>query len=125
MSDAWKVWERAIAAEARKHGLPWERRLRTGDNSDMLDIDGPLPDGWLIGGKAVSRRGNLADRMSGAMEQCERALANLEQKYPGKSADVIPVQIVQRQGYQPARAYAVMEYRHLLRLVLMRRESGR
>lgn len=122
MSEAWKAWERAIAAEAKLRGLPWERRLRLGDDHDMLDIDGSSYDGWLVGGKAISRKGNLADRLSEAMNQCQRAVANFQEKYPGQADDIIPVQIVQRQGHGIAGAYAVMEYRYLLDLVVERRK---
>ena len=122
MSEAWKEWERDIAREARKYGLPWERRLRGGDPDDMLDIDGPLPDGWLIGGKHLTRTGNLSDRMSAAMLQCDRAMVNLAKRYPGHHSGVVPVQIIKRQGYTVDKAYAVMQYDRFLGLVLARRE---
>lgn len=123
MGDAWKDWERAIAAEARIRGLPWERRLRGGDHADMLDIDGPLPDGWLIGGKAIGRTVDMGDRMSSAMAQCDRAMTHLAARYGESLASgVIPVQVIKRQGKPAGRAYAVMEYRYLLDLVVERRK---
>lgn len=115
VSETWKAWERRIAAEARAHGLSWERRLRGGDHDDLLDIDGPLPMGLLIGGKALSRTGNLADRLSDSMLQCDRAMVNLSKLYPALVDDVVPFQIVQRQGFTVGDAYAVTKYRHILR----------
>ena len=113
------AWERRVADHAAAAGLPWDRAPLRG-SSDLLDIVGCLPDGWLIGCKAISRRGNLADRMSKAMDEGRAALANAARLYPGRTSDVIPVQIVQRQGFATGRAYAVMEYDEFLRLVQMR-----
>jgi len=115
------AWERRIADYAAERGLPWDRAPLRGVN-DLLDLSGTLPDGWLVGGKGITRKGNLADRMSDAMNQCRTAMANLRRIYPGAAGDVIPVQIIQRQGFPTGRAYAVMEYDEFLSLVLQRRE---
>lgn len=116
-------YERRVAdyAAGKPWLLPWDRAPLRG-TADLLDISGSLPDGWLVGCKAITRRGNLADRLSGAMEQNRAAMANLERMYPGRASGVVPVQIVQRQGYPVGRSYAVMEFDQFLSVVLMRRE---
>ena len=119
--DRGTAWERRVADHAAAAGLPWDRAPLRGSN-DLLDIAGSLPDGFLVGCKAISRKGNLADRLSAAMEQGRQALANLDRLYPGHSGGVIPVQIVQRQAYPVGRAYWVMEYDDGLRLVQRLRE---
>ena len=124
-------WERRGVALAVERGLPWTRRLRLGEQGDLLDVDGCLPAGWLVGFKGIRRGVLMGDRMSDAMNQCDRAMAALAALYPGGDADgrpvadVIPVQVLQRAGYGTARAYTVMEYGRFLDLVTMRQEWDR
>lgn len=130
MSEAWKVWERTVVAHAQARGLPWERRLRLGDNHDLLDLDGCLPDGWLIGAKSIRRGVTAAQKISEAMDQADRALINIGRPYEKNghgyylvdSGGIIPVQVMQRSGYPPGKAYVVTEYDYFLDLAVERRE---
>lgn len=129
MSEAWKVWERRIVAHAQERDLPWERRLRLGDNHDLLDVDGCLPMGWLIGAKSISRGVTFGAKISEAMDQCDRALLNIGRpaRREGRrvlvdSGGIIPVQVMQRAGYPVGKAYAVTEYDYLLDLAVQRQE---
>lgn len=117
------AWAERVAAYAREHGFAWDRSALHGAH-DLLDITGCLPDGWLIGCKALSRKGNLGDRLSDAMHQNRRAAVNLDRHYPGLKVreDVHTAQVVQRQGYGVGRAYVVMEYDEFLALVEERRK---
>jgi len=132
VSEAWKAWERAIVCLAQDRGLPWERRLRSGDNHDLLDVDGCLPGGWLIGGKSIRRGVSLSGgKLNDAMLQSDRALINLARPAvkDGKGrllidcGGIIPVQVVQRSGYPASKAYAVTEYGYLLELAVERMKS--
>lgn len=133
MSEAWKVWERSIAQHAQARGLPWERRLRLGDNHDLLDLDGCLPGGWLIGAKSIRRGVAFGQKISEAMDQCDRALVNIGRPHQRNghgyvlvdSGGIIPVQVMQRSGYPVGKAYAVTEYDYFLDLAVMRQEWDR
>jgi hypothetical protein len=131
VSEAWKVWERRVVAHAQEYAdMPWKRRLRLGDNHDLLDVDGCLPMGWLVGCKAIRRGVTFGAKISEAMDQCDRALLNVgrprRQDGNGRvvvdSGGIIPVQIMQRAGYPVGKAYAVTEYDYLLDLARERRE---
>lgn len=131
MSEAWKDWERRVVAHAQARGLPWERRLRLGDNHDLLDVDGCLPMGWLVGAKSIRRGVTVAQKISEGMDQCDRALINIGRPYDkyGRtghvlvdSGGIIPVQVMQRSGFPPGKAYVVTEYDYFLDLAVMRRE---
>lgn len=115
------AWERRVVDHAQAAGLPWERAPLRG-TQDLLDVQGCLPDGWLVGCKAISRKGNLADRMSRAMNEADAARLRAADKYPGLAVDVIPVQVVQRQGKPVGTAYVVLGYDEFLALVLERRK---
>ena len=116
------AWERRVVDHAQAAGLPWERAPLRG-TQDLLDVQGCLPDGWLVGCKAISRRGNLADRMSRAMAEAQTALLRVKLMWPRVQADdVVPVQVVQKQGKPVGEAYVVMEYDDFLALVLERRK---
>ena len=115
------AWERRVVDHAKAAGLPWERAPLRG-TADLLDVQGCLPDGWLIGCKAISRRGNLADRLSAGMNEGRAAVERLPRLFGQPADGVIPVQIVQRQGFPVGRAYVVMEYDEFLGLVTARRE---
>ncbi len=116
------AWERKVADYAQAHGLPWDRAPLRGSR-DLLDLQGCLPGGWLVGCKGIKRGVNMGDRMSEAMRQCERALVNLEHARPvGYRADVIPVQVMQRSGYPVGKAYVVASYDDFLRLAAIRQE---
>ena len=118
------AWERRVADYAHARGFPWDRAPLRGSR-DLLDIQGCLPDGWLIGTKNLSPE-TLQARLSSAMDQCKRAMLNLRDMstaYGGNgNPDVIPVQVVQRRNHRTGRAYVVMEYDDFLRLAEMRRE---
>jgi hypothetical protein len=132
MADsAWKVWERRVVARAQERGLPWDRRLRLGDNHDLLDVDGCLPDGWLIGAKSISRTATFGTKISEAMDQCDQALVNIGRPYEtdGKGrrlvdcGGIVPVQVMQRAGYPTGKAYVVTEYDYFLDLAVERRDE--
>lgn len=112
------AWERRVVDHARERGLPWERAPLRG-SADLLDVQGPQYEGWLVGCKAISRRGNLQDRMSDAMNQARAAVENLPE---GWRDGVVAVQVLQRQGFPVGRAYVVMEYDEFLGLVEERRK---
>lgn len=115
------AWERRVVDHAQQRGLPWERAPLRG-TADLLDVQGCLPDGWLIGCKAISRLGNLQDRMSSAMNEARAARERLPRISPGLEDGVIPVQVIQRQGYPVGRAYVVLEYDEFLALALERQQ---
>lgn len=110
------TWERRCADHAADRGLPWDRAPLRG-NRDLLDLSGTLPAGFLVGCKAITRKGsaNFGAKISEAMQQGERAVANL-----GGAPGIVPVQIMQRSGYPVGKAYVVMEYDHFLALALER-----
>lgn len=130
MSESWKVWERTVAAHAQERGLPWDRRLRLGDNHDLLDLDGCLPMGWLVGAKSIKRGVPFGQKISDAMDQCDRALINIgrpasrdgQGRVHVEAGGIIPVQVMQRSGYPAGKAYVVLEYDYFLDLAVMRRE---
>jgi len=116
------AWERRVADYAHARGFPWDRAPLRGSR-DLLDIQGCLPDGWLIGTKNLSPE-TLQARLSSAMDQCRRAKANLT-ALAGLCQDVIPVQVVQRRNHRTGRAYVVLEFDDFLRLAEMRRDWDR
>ncbi|HEY6275769.1 MAG TPA: hypothetical protein VIX86_05515 [Streptosporangiaceae bacterium] len=118
MSEGWKDWERRVAQHARDKGLPWDRRLRLGDNHDLLDIDGCLPMGHLVGCKSVRRGSSVGARLFDGMDQAQRAKKNAHTMYGVQADELIGWQILQRTGYPAGRAYAVTEYDDMLALVL-------
>ena len=115
------AWERRVADYAHARGFPWDRAPLRGSR-DLLDIQGCLPDGWLIGTKNLSPE-TLQARLSSAMDQCRRAKGNLGDMLavPGYK-DVIAVQVVQRRNHRTGRAYVVLEFDDFLRLAEMRRD---
>ena len=113
------AWERRVVDYAVEHdGLRWERAPLHG-SEDLLDVQGCQWDGWLIGCKGITRTGNMADKMSDAMIQAQRARANARGLF---GDDLIPVQVMQRQGYKTGQAYVVLELDDFLALVLERRK---
>lgn len=117
-------WERIVADYAARRGFPWDRAPLRGTR-DLLDIQGCVLDGWLIGCKSLQRGKTLGIRLSEAMNEAQKAKRNLNGLLParrGLAADVIPVQVLQRTGHLPGRAYVVMEYDDFLRLAEMRRD---
>lgn len=115
-------WENTCVTYAFGRGLAWDRAPLRGKR-DLLDITGSLPQGLLVGCKAVENGKWLGQRMSQAMEQGNHALANLAETKGDAIADgVVPVQLLQRPGYPVERAYAVTEYRYLLDIA---KERGR
>lgn len=119
---AGRAWEKTIVTMGQEAGFDgWDLAPLRGSR-DLLDVNGCVPDGWLIGGKAVARGVSAAEKLSAAMDQAERALHNLQRR-SGVSDDVIPFQILQRPGATPQRAYAVTEYQWFLKLATMRRKD--
>lgn len=113
-------WERIVVTYAQENGFPHWDRAPLRSVRDLLDVQGCLPDGWLIGMKAVHRGVAIGTRLSAGMAQCERALANLGRAGMQVSG-VVPVQVLQRPGFDPAKAYAVTELGWLLELARLRR----
>lgn len=112
------AWERRCVDYAVAKGLPWERAPLRG-TADLLDVQGCLTDGWLVGFKAKRpKSGEPGDRLSQAMNEAHAA----SQRLPGgcDAVSVIPVQVLQRPNYPVGRAYAVMEYEDFLLLARMR-----
>jgi hypothetical protein len=128
--ESWKAWERTIVARAQDRGLPWERRLRLGDNHDLLDVDGCLPGGWLVGAKSIRRGVQFGHHISAAMDQCDRALLNIGRparrdgngRLRVDSGGIIPVQVMQRSGFPAEKAYVVTEFGYFLDLAVMRQD---
>jgi hypothetical protein len=119
---AGRAWERTVVDHANAAGFStWERAPLRGAR-DLLDIQGTLPDGLLIGTKALSRTASEAQKLAPAMDQCHRAMANLALKVPAAIDidDVIPWQILQRAGKPVGQAYAVTEYDYFLKLAAER-----
>lgn len=115
------AWERRVVDYAQAQGLPWERAPLRG-TQDLLDVQGCLPDGWLVGCKAISRKGDLGNRLSTAMNEADAARLRALDKYPGLAGELIPVQVVQRQAKPVGMAYVVLEYDEFLALVVERRK---
>ena len=131
-------WEVNGIALAQEWGLPWDRAPLRG-NRDTLDTSGCLPSGFLVGFKAITRKGSqsFGAKISEAMDQCDRALLNLakEPRLGGwgitsrtdgngrlliDCGGIIPVQVMQRSGYPARKAYVVTEYDYFLTLALER-----
>lgn len=117
---AGRHWENVIVGHAQDAGLPWDRAPLRGTR-DLLDVTGCLPGGWLVGAKSTSRGVSAAVKIADAMDQCHRAMSVLEAQ--GKTAGVIPWQIVQRPGAETGRAYAITEYDWMLRICQLRQDA--
>jgi hypothetical protein len=113
--EAGTAWERRVVDFAAGMGLPWDRAPLRG-TADLLDVQGCVPMGWLIGAKAKHK--GSGDRLSEAMNEAAAARKRLRPP----NAGVIPVQVVQRPGYPVGRGFAVMEYSDFLRLVIERNQ---
>jgi hypothetical protein len=107
-------------AEGQAAGLPWDKGPLRG-RRDLLDVTGCLPGGWLVGAKSANRGQSAAVKLFDAMDQCERAMAFLAED--GKDEGVVPWQIIKRPGAEPARAYAVTEFRWMLELAQLRQSA--
>jgi hypothetical protein len=121
-------WERLVADYANETwGLPWDRQAPKG-NRDLLDITGCLPAGFLVGCKGIRRGTAFGQKISEAMDQCDRALLNLghpsEKNGSGlirvASQGIIPVQVMQRSGYPVGKSYVVTQLDHFLDLAVRR-----
>jgi hypothetical protein len=122
-------WERLVADYAADRGLPWERAPLRGSR-DLLDLQGTLPAGFLVGCKAITRKGaaSFGAKLSEAMDQCDRALVN--NGHPSQrdgngrlfvaSLGIVPVQVMQRSGYPVGKAYVVTQYDYFLDLAARR-----
>jgi hypothetical protein len=110
------------------YGLPWDRAPLRGTR-DLLDIQGCLPAGFLVGCKAIRRGTSFGQKISEAMDQCDRALINLGKEHAkvnGRlhvtSGGIVPVQVMQRSGYPPGKAYVVTELDYFLDLAVRRQK---
>jgi len=108
--------------------LPWDRAPLRGSR-DLLDIQGCLPAGFLVGCKAIRRGTSFGQKISEAMDQCDRALVNLGKEYTkmnGRlyviSAGIVPAPVMQRSGYPPGKAYVVTELDYFLDLAVRRQK---
>lgn len=120
MSEPWKDYERRIVRYGQENGFPaWERRLRGGAKNDLLDLDGTIPDGWMIGCKSVHRGVAVGRRLSEAMDQCHRAITALDH-FRIDPEGVIPVQVLMRPGAATGAHYVVTELDWFLQLAKMR-----
>ena len=130
------TWERRVADHCAAAGLPWDRAILRGAH-DLLDLTGTIPAGFLIGCKGIRRGTEFGQKISEAMDQCDRALLNLNHYLPGpprqftqdghghmivESNGIIPVQIMQRSGYPTGKAYAVTQLDYLLDLAVRRQK---
>lgn len=122
-------WERTVVDYAHEtYSLPWDRAPLRG-RRDRLDVTGSLDDGWLVGCKAIHRGVQFGQRVSEAMDQCDRALVNVGRPAtedrrgflvvdPGR---VVPFQVMQRSGYPVGKAYVVTQLDYILNLAVARR----
>ena len=123
------TWERIVADYAVSKGLDWDRAPLRGAR-DLLDLQGTLPAGFLVGCKAIKRGTAFGQKISEAMDQCDRALLNLghpstrdgQGKIHVESAGIVPVQVMQRSGYPAGKAYVVTELDYFLDLAVRRQK---
>lgn len=121
------TWERTVADYAAAKGLPWDRAPLRGTR-DLLDLQGCLPAGFLVGCKAIRRGTSFGEKISAAMDQCDRALINLGKPSTRdghghtlvECEGVVPVQVMQRSGFPPGKAYVVTELDYFLDLAIRR-----
>ena len=121
------VWERIVADYCADAGLPWDRAPLRG-NRDLLDLQGTLPAGFLVGCKGIRRGTTFGEKINEAMNQCDRALINLKHPYTRNgngllivaSNGIVPVQVMQRSGYPAGKAYVVTQLDYFLDLALER-----
>lgn len=108
-------FERRVADHAAARGLAWDRAPLRGSR-DLLDIEGCLPMGWLVGCKSLSRGVPVAKRLSEAMTELPGKLENAAQIVGReRAAEVIPVQVVQQTGKNIGQSFTVTELRYLNR----------
>ena len=116
---AGREWENKVTDYAAGHGYDWQRPRRRG-RRDLLDIQGCLEDGWLIGCKSVQRGVTMNRKLWASMDQAHRAMGYLPRNVDAEQ--VIPLQVIQRPGASVGAAYVVTEYDWFLRLADMRRD---
>ena len=124
------AWERTVADyAAERYGLPWDRAPLRGSR-DLLDLQGCLPAGFLVGCKAIRRGSVFGAKISEAMDQCDRALVNIGRPSSRDGngrllvdcGGIVPVQVMQRSGYPPGKAYVVTELDYFLDLAVRRQK---
>ena len=124
------TWERTVADYAvGRYGLPWDRAPLRGTR-DLLDLQGCLPAGFLVGCKAIRRGVQFGAKISEAMDQCDRALVNIGRPSSRDGngrllvdcGGIVPVQVMQRSGYPPGKAYVVTELDYFLDLAVRRQK---
>lgn len=109
-------WERQVVDYlAARYELPWDRAPLRG-RKDLLDVQGSLPDGWLVGCKAKGPNAPL--KLNEAMNETRAAVGRLPEHM---QSGVIGVQVLQRPRYPVGRAYVVLELDDFARLVGERR----
>lgn len=133
---AGQQYERNVADyAAQTWGLPWDRQILRGA-SDLLDLTGTLPSGFLVGCKAKRRGTEFGAKISEAMDQCDRAMLNLnrflpEDQWAAQSRNgnghliitpngIVPVQVMQRTGYPIGKHYVVTQLDYFLDLAVRR-----
>lgn len=116
-------FERRVADHAAARGLPWDRAPLRGSR-DLLDIEGCLPMGWLVGCKSLSRGVPVAKRLSEAMTELPGKLENAARVIRQAARDevstlaageIIPVQVVQQTGKSIGQSFTVTELGYLNR----------
>lgn len=120
-------YEWTITRYGQDSGLPWDKSPPRG-RRDLLDILGTLPAGYLVGTKAIRRDTPFGQKISEAMDQCDRALVNLGRPYEkdGKGrlivdcGGIVPVQVMQRSGYPVGKHYVVTQLDYWLAEVVER-----
>ena len=124
------TWERTVADyAAQTYGLPWDRAPLRGAR-DLLDLQGTLPAGFLVGCKAIRRGSTFGAKISEAMDQCDRALVNIGRPHSRDGngrllvdcGGIVPVQVMQRSGYPAGKAYVVTELDYFLDLAVRRQK---
>jgi hypothetical protein len=113
------AYERRVEQHVQKRGLPWSRAPLRGSR-DQLDLQGCQLLGFLVGTKGIRRGVDMRSRLADAMDQARRAKANYlaDDSAPGYRADIVAVQVLQKQDTNTGQHYAVMELDDLLTLAL-------
>ena len=123
-------WERLAVDHAAAAGLPWDRAPLRGAR-DLLDTQGCLPGGWLVGYKGIRRGTSFGEKVSEAMDQCDRALVNIGRpvtrvgdrgRLVVECGGIVPVQVMQRSGFPVGKAYVVTEFDYFIDLALRRQK---
>lgn len=116
-------FERRVADYAAAAGLSWDRAPARGSR-DLLDIEGALPMGWMVGCKSLARGVPIARRIGEAIAELPGKLDNAARHLEHTAAlgtgirvvdEVIPVQVMQQTGKRIGQSFVVTELRYLNR----------